>query len=87
MLDRLMMIAGFGGVISLLYGISMLSTPGRGFTRILERAAVGMILCFACYALLLPFGISVPQNPISALLAGYLGLPGVAFSAFVSLLP
>jgi len=87
MLDRLMMIAVFGGTVASVYGVSMLSAPGRGFTRILERTAMGAALCFLCYALLSPFGLSIPQNPFSALCAGYLGLPGVAFSAFVSLWP
>lgn len=87
MLDRLIMIAVFGGTVASVYGMSMLSTPGRGVTKVLERAALGVALCFLCHMLLSPLGLSIPQNPFSALCAGYLGLPGVAFSTFVSLWP
>ncbi len=87
MLDRMMMIAIFGGTVAAVYGMSMHSTPGRGATKLMERAAMGVALCFLCYTLLSPFGLSIPQNPFAALCAGYLGLPGVAFSTFVSLWP
>lgn len=87
MLDRLMMIGFFGITVGSVYGLSMLSIPQRGFTRVLERAAIGAVLCFLCYAVLSPFGVSISQNPFSALCAGYLGLPGVAFSTFMSLGP
>ncbi len=87
MLDRLIMIGFFGITVSSVYGLSMLSIPRRGFTRVLERAAIGAVLCFLCYAAFSPLGIRIPQNPFSALCAGYLGLPGVAFSTFVSLWP
>ena len=87
MLTRLMIIAIFGTAVSLVYGISMVTTPHRGVMKVVERSAAGAVLCFLCYLLLSPFGIHVAQNPLSALCAGYLGLPGVAFSTFVSLWP
>jgi len=87
MLDRLVMIAVFGGAVASVYGVSMLTTPRRGLMKVVERAAAGAALCFLCYLVLSPFGLKVAQNPFSALCAGYLGLPGVAFSTFVSLWP
>lgn len=87
MLDRLVLMAFFGGTVASVYGLSMLSTPRKGFTKVLERIGAGAVLCLVCYALLSPFGLSIPQGPISALCAGYLGLPGVALSTFVSLWP
>lgn len=87
MLDRLMIIALFGTTVASVYGISMLTTPRRGLMKVLERTATGAALCFLCYLLLSPLGISVARNPFSALCAGYLGLSGVAFSTFVSLWP
>ncbi|MBR6569752.1 MAG: pro-sigmaK processing inhibitor BofA family protein [Clostridia bacterium] len=73
--------------VAVVWGLSMLSTPGRGFTKVLERVSVGAAICFCCYWLLLPFGIHFPHGPLSALLTGYLGLPGAAFSVFLSVLP
>ena len=87
MLDKLMMIAVFGTTVASVYGVSMLATPGRGVMKVLERTASGAALCFLCYLLLSPLGIRIPQNPFSALCAGYFGLPGVAFYTFVSLWP
>lgn len=87
MLDKLMLMAFFGGTVASVYGLSMLSTPRRGFTKVLEHIGAGAVLCFVCYALLAPFGVTIPQNPLSALCAGYLGLPGVALATFVSLWP
>lgn len=87
MMDRLLLIALFGGAVALVCGISMLSTPRRGWTNVLEHAAAGAALCFLCHMLLSSAGLSIPLNPFSALCAGYLGLPGVALSTFLSLCP
>ncbi len=87
MLDRLIIIAVFGGMVTSVYGISMLSTPRRGWTKLLERIAGGMALCLLCYVLLIPFGLTVPQTPFSVLCASCLGIPGVAFSTFLSIWP
>jgi len=86
-LDRLMMIFVFGGTVASVYGLSMLSTPRRGLTKVLERLAGGVTLCLICYVLLSPFGITVPQTPFSALCASCLGIPGVVFSTFLSIWP
>lgn len=87
MLDRLLLIGIFAGGVALVYGISMLATPYRGLMKVLDRAAAGAALCFLCHVLLYPLGIKIVQTPFAALCAGYLGLPGVAFSTFVSLWP
>jgi len=87
MMQKLIYIAAAGGAVAIVWGLSMLSTPGRGFTKVLEHCAGGFIACMLCYVLLKPVGIHIPQNPLSALLTGYLGLPGMAFSVFLSALP
>lgn len=87
MFDRLFLTAAFAAGVALVYGISMLSTPHRGIMKVLERTAVGAAVCFVCYWVLYPFGIRIEQTPFAALCAGYLGLPGIAFSTFVSLWP
>ena len=87
MMDRLMLIGFFALAVGGVWMMSALSTPHRGFTRVLEKTAAGAVLCLVCFALLAPLGIHVPLSPLSALLAGYFGLPGAAFSAFVAIWP
>ena len=87
MMDRLMLIGFFALAVGGVWINSAHSTPHRGYTKVLEKTAAGAILCFVCFALLAPLGVRIPLSPLSALLAGYLGLPGAAFSAFVAIWP
>ena len=87
MLERLLMIAVIGGTVGLVYALSLFTTPGRGIMKVLERTAVGAVLCFLFHVLLAPLGLAIPQNPFSSIVSGYLGIPGIAFSTFVSLWP
>ena len=87
MIDRLLLTGLLAGTVILVYGLSMVATPHRGMMKLLERTAVGAAVCFLCHAFLSPLGVKIAQTPFAALCAGYLGLPGVAFSTFVSLWP
>ena len=87
MMDKLWLIASFGGMTGLMYFLSMISVPRRGWMRVVERICGGIILCWLCSALLSPFGIRVAQSPLAAMSAGYLGLPGVALSSFLAFAP
>ena len=87
MLDKLVLIVFFIVAVGVVWGVTMLLTPHRGVMKWLEKTVSGAALCLAAAALLSPLGIAVPQTPFSALLAGWLGLPGLAFSAFLSMLP
>ena len=87
MIDKFIYIFSAGCIVGLVWFLSMRSTPGRGFTKVLERCAGGAIVCVVFYVLLKPAGINVPRNPLSAVLTGYLGLPGMAFAMFLSSAP
>jgi len=87
MLDKMILIGIFAGAVALVWVLSMLSTPHKGITKLLERTAAGAVLCLIGCAILAPFGLRIPQNPVSAVLTGLLGVPGMAFSTFLSLLP
>ena len=87
MAQKLWLIVFFTVCVSTVWILCMLSTPHRGMTALLERAAEGALLCVVCSVLLKPLGVHIPLTPISALLGGWLGLPGAAFSAFLYALP
>ena len=87
MAERLTIIALFGILIGLVWFFSLRSTPRKGFMRVVERTCCVIILCYLSGIGLQLFGLSGPQGPISALFAGYLGIPGAALSAFVALWP
>ena len=87
MTDRLLALAMVAAALGASYPLCMRATPGRGLLRIAERMCAGIILCYLCWLGLSPLGIRFPQGPLSALSAGFFGLPGLALSAFVSWLP
>ncbi len=86
MADRLLIIAGFGGMMAVLYVLCMRSAPRKGFSRVLETLCAGVILCYLCQLCAGPFGIHVPQGPVSAAFAGALGLPGAALATLLHML-
>lgn len=76
-------IGGFSLLIGGLWFTSMRLTPHRGVLRVLEKVCVGVVICYLAAALLRPFGIAFPQSPVSAALAGVLGLPGSALAFWI----
>ena len=87
MAQKIWLIIFFTVCVGSVWILSMLSTPHRGITALLENAAEGALLCLVCSVLLKPLGVRIPITPFSALLGGWLGLPGAAFSAFLYALP
>ena len=84
MMDKLWLIGTLGGLTGVVYMLSMCSVPRRGWMRVVERLCCGIAICWLCQALFSPFGFSIPQSPLAALAAGYLGLPGAALASFLA---
>ena len=55
----------------------LLFVPFKLVIRLLFNAAVGGVLLWLVNLIGHQFGLSVPINPITALIAGFLGVPGV----------
>ena len=87
MIDKLTLIAGFGGMMGAVYWLAMRAAPGRGWLRLMERLCAGIILCYLCHLMLKPLGFTAAQSPLAALSAGYLGLPGVALASVLAYWP
>lgn len=75
---------GFDTAVAFLVGLLLLVLVGRVLfiplrflVRLLFNAAVGGILLWVANLLGRYLGVSIPINPITALLAGFLGIPGV----------
>ena len=87
MKEKFVLMAGFALVVSLVWLAAIHTTPGKGLHRFMEKTVRGMLICMACHVLLLPFGIRLAQTPAAAIMAGYMGLPGIALCTFLSLWP
>ncbi|MGE5553742.1 MAG: pro-sigmaK processing inhibitor BofA family protein [Betaproteobacteria bacterium] len=75
---------GFDVVAAFLVGLLLLLILGRILfvplklvVRLLVNAAIGGLLLWVANLLGRYIGVSIPINPITALLAGFLGVPGV----------
>ena len=71
--------------LAALYGIGwLLVVPFRWVLKFVGNALLGGILLWALSAFGAPIHISVALNPLNALVAGLLGVPGVALLVLIS---
>ena len=71
-------IAFFALGMALLYGLGwLLLVPLRKGLWFLFNSLVGGVLLFVCQSLGQGIGLTAVVNPFSAILTGFLGLPGV----------
>lgn len=52
-------------------------TPLRWIFKLLLNSAIGLILLLLLNFLGAPFSLSLPINPVTVIISGFLGLPGV----------
>ncbi len=74
--QKLLIIAFVAVPCLLVYLLSMRLTPHRGLLRVCEKLFIGIAVVYALNLALSPFRLSLAQNPLTSLAAGYLGLPG-----------
>jgi len=71
-------LAGFAAGVILLYLVGyVLMVPGRYFLRFLVNAALGGLGLWLAACTGPIWGITLGINPITALVSGFLGIPGV----------
>lgn len=58
--------------------LHLLLDPARYAVRILQRAAIGYLVLWTLNLVGIAAGYHLPLNPITAAVAGVLGLPGLA---------
>ena len=87
MRNRILIITGAVALIGFTYVLAMCAVPGKGWLKATEKLCLGIILSFLCSAVLKPFGFSITNSPLSAVTAGWWGLPGVALAAFLAHFP
>lgn len=75
---RVDIVAAFLVGLFLLYLMARLFfVPFKFIVRLLFNAAVGGVTLWLANLLGTQFGVTVPINPVTALIAGFLGVPGV----------
>lgn len=85
MQERLWIIVAAVALLGLVYWLCMRATPRRGVMRVVERVCAGAAIMYVCCAALELAGVTVTQGPLSAVSAGYLGLPGAALAVLAQL--
>ena len=71
-------LAGFAAGVILFYLVGyVLMVPGRYLLRLMINACLGGLGLWAVHAFGSIWGISLGINPVTALVSGFLGLPGV----------
>ena len=87
MLDRFSLILSFGGMVASVYTLAITTTPRCGWLKHAEKLVGGTVICALCYSFLQSFGIKAALTPFSSACAGWFGIPGAVFSAFLTLYP
>lgn len=70
-----------GGACALLVPLCMRLTPRKGVLRFCERMFIGVAVVFLVSLVAAPFGVKIAQSPLSAMAAGFLGVPGAVLAA------
>lgn len=83
-LSSVLMLAA--AVVFVILLIRILSAPIRGIIKFLIHAAFGYVLLFIASFLGDFIGLDIQINLLSALIAGFFGVPGVVFLALASFL-
>ena len=67
-----------GAVALIVLAAQFLREPGQGLMNLLRGVIVGVVAIFVINLIGASFGLHIALNPVTALPAGILGLPGVA---------
>ena len=65
------------GVLILYMAVRLVATPLKETLRLVVNVAVGIVMLLFFNLIGGYFGLHVPLNPVTALVAGLLGVPGV----------
>lgn len=65
------------GLFLLYVAIRLLLLPARFTVRLVANTVVGLVLLFVFNAVGGFFDVRIPLNPVTAIVAGALGLPGI----------
>ena len=74
-MDGEFIIYGIMGLVLLFLVIKVLKWP----IKILINGLIGIFLLYVTNYIGLDFGLYIPINPVTAIIAGFLGIPGIIF--------
>ncbi|OEH84312.1 hypothetical protein BHU72_10935 [Desulfuribacillus stibiiarsenatis] len=74
---QIMMLAAIAFIgISIVYAGQRFTKPAQVIARLVFQLAVGIIAILAFNLVATPFDVHIAVNPVTALITGYLGIPG-----------
>ncbi len=77
-MDYSILLAGFFGLVLIIAAVRLFYTPLRWTVSVLCHGIVGGLVLWVFNLIGGYIGLHVALNPVSALMTGYLGLPGLA---------
>ena len=66
--------------------VCMRLTPRKGVLRLCERVFIGVAVVYLASLVAAPLGVRIAQSPLSAVAAGFLGVPGAVLAAFLQMM-
>lgn len=87
-MDAIWLLLTFGGGLALIYALGFLfAIPLKIIVKLIVSGVIGFALLFLINLVGSALcGFTLALNPINALIAGFLGLPGVALLVVIKLL-
>jgi inhibitor of the pro-sigma K processing machinery len=76
-MEKLTLIALYAGLLLLIYIAGVHVKPYKPAWKLLERGLLGIGILLVWNLLAAPFELSIGLNPLTALVAGMLGVPGL----------
>jgi len=85
-LDYTLALSFFFGLLLLYVLVRILYLPARWLFLVMYNGVIGGVILWLLNFAATPLGLRVAINPLTAVIAGFLGIPGVIFLIIISYL-
>ena len=76
-MEKMILIAFYAGLLILIYIAGVRVEPYKPAWKLLERGLLGVGVLMAWNLLAAPFDLAIGLNPLTAIVTGMLGVPGL----------
>lgn len=86
MIDLNSVMAYGGGILAVIFICFILTKPVKWILKLVLNGILGGVMLLIINAVGSSIGLSIPINPVSALVSGILGFPGVVLLVLIGLI-